>query len=75
MKETKALIQFQMQNKGKQVLCVENVFRIEQTDAYTNKIYYGVPGSSSSTCPTATINWNWSIAAYDMVGILWDAII
>ncbi len=75
MKESKALIEFQMLTNGKQLLCVENVFRIEQTDAYTNKIYYGLPGSSSSNCPTATINWNHSIAAYDMVGILWDAII
>ncbi len=75
MKESKALIEFQMQNTGKQLLCVENVFRVDKIDDFTNKIYYGLPGSSSSNCPTATINWNYSTRDYDMVGILWDAII
>lgn len=76
MKETKALIRFEMLSYGYQLLCVDNVFRIEQADAWTTKIYYGVPGDSSAKCPTATINWNYATTLVgDMTAILWNAII
>ncbi len=76
MKETKALIRFEMLSYGYQLLCVDNVFRIEQADAFTTKIYYGVPGDSSAKCPTATINWNYGTSYVgDITEVLWNAII
>lgn len=80
--KTKAMIQFLQDNVDSSgttrefALCVENVFRIEKVDNFTQKIYYGIMGDANTKCLAATINWASSNAnAGDVNQSLWDYII
>ena len=81
--KTKAIIQFKQENTDGEgankfrlfSLVVENVFRIESDGAFTQKLYYNIPGSNDTKCMVATINWNASTAGIDVNQILWGYVI
>lgn len=82
--KTKAMIQFKQENVDGEgagkfryfSLCVEDVFRIEKVDNFTNRIFYGIMGDANTKCLACTVNWNSSNAnAGDVNQMLWKYII